>query len=306
MKLGDVRQRSVKWLVDAASPKLLSDVLQAIGEIASGALEEGRVYVDGARERDPRRRLVRGQCVMVTAPRPSAGHIEILAQSGGFVFIDKPPALPTEPDQAGDLSARAQLAEELGISDSRLHAVSRLDVGVSGVVTFARTAEARRRAVALRDHGELSRSYVGISVGAVNHHADAIGSWRTPVDGQAAETRWRVVARSAELGSGASLRPTLLALSPVTGRKHQIRIQAAAAGVPLLGDRLHGGPERIVRPDGRVLEAPRIALHAVRVVLPRSGREPLVVSAPIPEDLRRLWRDLGGDDADWTRAGASG
>jgi len=233
--------------------------------------------------------------------------VRILAHSGGFVFVSKPPELPTEPERPGGPSARTALAEELGIAESRLNAVSRLEVGVSGVVAFARTAEARRRAVALRDHGELSRSYVGIAAAPPVRETDAIGSWRGKVDGADAETRWRVVALCGELAlpSGSSLRPALLALSPVTGRRHQIRIHAADAKAPLLGDQEHGGPDRLVRADGGVVETPRVALHALRLVLPRATREALVVTAPIPHDLVALWRELDGDDGAWRRAGAT-
>jgi len=294
----------VEWIVDAASPRSLAAVLAALGDLADGALAEGRVLVCGVRESDGTRQLALGDRVVISPPRAFNGDVEVLAESAGFVFVAKPPELPTEPDKSGNASVRALLATLLGVPESRLHAVSRLDVGVSGVVTFARTAEARRRAASLQESNELSKSYVGITVGAPRLELDAIGSFRDPVDGRPAETRWRLVARAGQVAvpAGAPARPAMFALSPVTGRKHQIRVHCAAAQMPLLGDRAYAGPHRLVLPDGAVVEAPRVALHAARVVLPRAGREPLVVAAAVPEDLVQLWRVLGGDDAAWQRA----
>ena len=89
----------------------------------------------------------------------------------------------------------------------------------------------------------------------------------------------------------------LLALSPVTGRTHQIRVHASHAGAPLLGDRAYGGPARATLPSGRVLAFDRIALHAARVTL-----DGTVIESPVPEKLRALWLALGGDGAAWEKA----
>jgi 23S rRNA pseudouridine955/2504/2580 synthase/23S rRNA pseudouridine1911/1915/1917 synthase len=108
---------------------------------------------------------------------------------------------------------------------------------------------------------------------------------------------FRVVARA----GGASL----LALAPITGRTHQLRVHASHAGAPLLGDRVYGGPSRLTLPNGpeagRVIPLARIALHAARVVVPAERGE-LSAEAPIPEELRALWSALGGDAGAWDTA----
>jgi 23S rRNA-/tRNA-specific pseudouridylate synthase len=87
----------------------------------------------------------------------------------------------------------------------------------------------------------------------------------------------------------------LLYLRPRTGRTHQLRVHASQAGAPLLGDRHYGGPLRVVRPDGRVVSARRVMLHCARLVLPGlAGGGELVVTAQPPEDMRAVWRALGG------------
>jgi 23S rRNA-/tRNA-specific pseudouridylate synthase len=93
----------------------------------------------------------------------------------------------------------------------------------------------------------------------------------------------------------------LLLLRPQTGRTHQLRVHASAAGVPLLGDRHYGGQTQRVLPDGRVLRAGRVMLHCARVRLPnfaaRSGAELLTIDATVPDDFMELWQKLGGDPA---------
>ena len=74
-----------------------------------------------------------------------------------------------------------------------------------------------------------------------------------------------------------------------TGQTHQIRVQLARAGLPILGDRKYGGP---ATPERARCE--RVALHARRLVVPHPvGGKPIVIEAPIPDDLLRLDRVLG-------------
>jgi 23S rRNA pseudouridine1911/1915/1917 synthase len=70
----------------------------------------------------------------------------------------------------------------------------------------------------------------------------------------------------------------------ITGRTHQIRVHLAARGWPIVGDATYG----------RASALPRQALHAWTISFkhPRSG-EPLLLEAPLPDDLRSLARELG-------------
>jgi 23S rRNA pseudouridine1911/1915/1917 synthase len=94
----------------------------------------------------------------------------------------------------------------------------------------------------------------------------------------------------------------LLACRPRTGRQHQIRAHLHHAGLPMVGDKIYGPDETIfdrftrkeMTDDDRArLRLPRHALHAFRLELlhPRS-REPVVLEAPLPEDLRAFWEGL--------------
>ena len=280
-----------EWVIEASGPRTIDAVLAALGD--PGALDAGRVALDGRRVDRSTRALVPGDRIEVYAPRAIVDEPAVLAEHAGFVVAFKPPELSTEPDRTGSGASLSRwLARELGIGERELHAVSRLDVGVSGAVLFARTRTARRRAA--KGH---SRRYVALlSQGP----EPATGIWTCAIDGRPARTRFDGLARADALvlPDGAACQPALVALDPETGRTHQLRIHAARAGAPILGDRAHGGPRRLIRADGRVVEAARVALHALRVVIPDG---PAVV-APLPADLLSLWQELGGEDRDWSRA----
>ena len=86
----------------------------------------------------------------------------------------------------------------------------------------------------------------------------------------------------------------MLAVDPETGRTHQIRIHASRAGLPLLGDPDYGGRRQVTLANGRIVAVSRIALHAVRVAV--GG---IVAVAPIPDELERVWSELGGAAESW-------
>mmetsp|Transcript_5209 Transcript_5209/g.11187 ORF Transcript_5209/g.11187 Transcript_5209/m.11187 type:complete len:110 (-) Transcript_5209:190-519(-) len=94
------------------------------------------------------------------------------------------------------------------------------------------------------------------------------------VKGRPSLTRWRVLERLERRDSAI----TRVALQPVTGRAHQLRLHMEAVGHPLLGDQLHGGAAAAAL-------APRLCLHAVRLEFthPDPSHEELVVAeCPAP------------------------
>ncbi len=106
-----------------------------------------------------------------------------------------------------------------------------------------------------------------------------------------------------EVRTGASGRTyALVNCGLETGRQHQIRVHLSSLGAPVVGDKLYGPDERafaraadgtLTEVDAVRLELPRHALHAARLALthPITG-VPLVIDAPLPEDLVRFWGAL--------------
>jgi 23S rRNA-/tRNA-specific pseudouridylate synthase len=222
------------------------------------------------------------------------GHVQLLAERDGIVVAFKPAGVPTETTQRGEESVVSALVQLLG--GGRVHAASRLDVPVSGLVLCTLGRDAARRVQHWRDRGLLRRRYLGLSDAAAPE--PPTGCWDAPLgrrrdragrplattgvpDRRSARTRFAVVARAP--------RGVLLRLEPETGRMHQLRAHAALAGLPLLGDGRYGGATRLVDEHGTVHPLDRIALQCVAVELPTLGHE-----VPADEALRTLWAALGG------------
>lgn len=295
----------------------------ALGAIAgelgfTDALTDGRVFVAARRLLDPALTLAAGSVIEVHAPRAIDGDARLLATHGELLFADKPPGMATEPDHAGiDGSLLARVSVLSGIPRAELSAPSRLDVGVSGVVTLARGGEGRQLLETLRAGGRLQKRYLGIVCAPPEAPR---GRWSFPIGrgsgtrrrvggagAKEAESRYAVVARTPDVrllaGRGAERITSLalLALEPVTGRTHQLRVHAAAGLAPLFGDPSYGGAERVATADGSVISAPRVALHALAVELELDAGRLRVVSPP-PADLVSLWLKLGGAESSFDEA----
>lgn len=75
-----------------------------------------------------------------------------------------------------------------------------------------------------------------------------------------------------------------------TGRRHQIRAHLSQLGAPILGDDLYDGPKSL-----KSINIPRVMLHAMQLSLEHPvTAEPLEITAPVPEDMQSLWRQLCG------------
>ena len=93
---------------------------------------------------------------------------------------------------------------------------------------------------------------------------------------------------------------SFLELNIKTGRTHQIRVHMAHLGAPLVGDSLYGKKRTLVLASGAVRDPGRIALHAAWVsVQLEPASAPWTVMCPVPDALRALWKDLGGDEDAW-------
>ena len=98
-----------------------------------------------------------------------------------------------------------------------------------------------------------------------------------PLDDKESETRYEI------LTAGAGC--TLLAVTPISGRMHQIRRHLEGIGHPVLGDKRYGG--------GELADYPGFALHSLRTALIRPDNAPLTVCAPLPEYLLMVCEQRG-------------
>ncbi len=181
--------------------------------------------------------------------------LDILHADEALIAIHKPSGLLSVPGR-GALAhdSAAQRVQSLH-ADARV--VHRLDMATSGVLLFARGLEAQRLLSAQFERRETEKSYVAVVEGLVQEEqgeidAPLIADWpRRPLQkvdpaGKPSLTRYRVLGR--DLADGT----TRLALTPVTGRSHQLRVHLASIGHPILGDPLYAPPPTAAR-SGRLL-----------------------------------------------------
>lgn len=337
------RPREKIWVVRPGDGRTVAEIVRRAGEDAA-AVADGRVFVGKKRATRPDAPVRAGDAVRigparVTSPNAPARDVTILFEEGGLVACMKPAGLPTVPDRAGSAHALvAVVARAIGRKTEELRVTSRLDREVSGVVVFALDAAAEERLRTARAEGRYQRRYLALAAADERALGDE-GVWDAPIgragdprlraargpEAKDAATRWRKIATAPLAPGGSTERDggssrdggtaregegarrdvvAMLAVDPVTGRTHQIRVHVSDAGAPLVGDRDYGGPSRIVLANGRILATARIALHAARVIVP-GARGPVEARAPIPIELTETWRALGGDDGAWERALAS-
>jgi 23S rRNA pseudouridine955/2504/2580 synthase len=94
-----------------------------------------------------------------------------------------------------------------------------------------------------------------------------------------------------------------VAMWPITGRTHQLRVHLAHLGTPLFGDRLYGNPE----PEGMPVDelGKGLHLHARRLIIPHPRRGEIDVTAPLGTEMRKTWKWFGFDanaEADFSEA----
>jgi 23S rRNA pseudouridine1911/1915/1917 synthase len=234
----------------------------------------------------------------------AADALPVVYRDAHFLALAKPPGIATTaPDGGPSLFA---LARELDPRAPQLHPLSRLDTQVSGLVVFARDALANRLVLEARRGGRLARRYLGLCRRSPEL---AQGEWRAAIGLDPRDPRKRRALAEGAGGVGVKHAHTrysvraatelvvALDLWPQTGRTHQLRVHAAHAGVPLLGDVAYGGERRIVLPNGRILSAGRVMLHCAEVCLPHPdpARGELRLKLGVADDMARIWNAAGPD-----------
>jgi len=224
---------------------------------------------------------------------------EILYEEGPCLAVNKPPGLLTQAPPGID-SLELRIKRLLKERDHKpggvyLGVPHRLDRPVSGVIVLAKHVRAARRLSEQFEGRLVRKTYWALVEGNVEPDE---GTWTDHLKKLENESRAVVVEPSDPQGRPAILHYRVLKrLSGVcwleieleTGRMHQIRVQCASRGHPLLGDEVYGS-RRAFGPSAIDPRERWIALHARRLRLkhPMTG-EPLSISAPLSE----WWHQLG-------------
>ena len=229
----------------------------------------------------------------------------VLHRDGLMLVIDKPAGIPVHKGPKGGPNLEASFdALRFGLPRPPVLA-HRLDKETSGCLVLGRHRKATASLGLLFKHGKISKTYWAVVEGGPDADEGMIemplgrrnaerGWWQKPdPDGQPAITTWRVLGRSAAPSSGLSPSSdevtaalTWLAMEPVTGRTHQLRVHASATGWPIVGDNIYG--------NGPRFGEPRLHLHAREIAIPLSKNKPPVqVVAPAPLHMHERLRACG-------------
>lgn len=238
--------------------------------------------------------------------------LTILHESGGVLAVAKPAGLPTQAPAGipsveslvreslfGPAAAVARQAGRRRHPGGFLGVPHRLDRPVSGVLLLATTPRAARQLSRQFERREIHKTYLAVVMPATDD-PPAVGTgleWHDTLrklpdeprveivpagtaDGREAATAGRVLAPDATGSPLPAAGTLLLQLEPLTGRMHQLRVQAASRGLPVIGDTLYGGrPAAAPPPEAR---AESIGLHAWRITFrdPATATEVTVTCPP--------------------------
>jgi 23S rRNA pseudouridine1911/1915/1917 synthase len=218
--------------------------------------------------------------------------IAILYQDDAVVALNKPAGLLAVPIKGSRVaSALSVLSEELKTLGQRALIVHRIDRFASGVLLFAKTQRDRDSLIKqflahtpLREYLVFVRGHLERPEGELVHYFRREGMFQ-----KLSKSHDRNSAR-AELTYSVESRlhgASLLRVRLGTGLQNQIRVQLAAIGHPVIGDRKYSPRETS---ESRI---DRVALHAAKLefVHPRTGR-PLTIDCEMPTDMRSLLRTL--------------
>lgn len=226
--------------------------------------------------------------------------VVVVHEASGVVAVLKPAGIATQAAAGIDSMeerVRRWLARRGG---GYLGVPHRLDRPVSGVMLFALTPRAARQLSRQFERRQVAKRYVArLELAAARETlGEAWAEWRDRIAKIPDEPRARIVppdetceeareavtevrlldaARPCEGGERSVIRVELM---PLTGRMHQLRIQAASRGMPVLGDSIYGSTTPFGKAaDGSIV--PPIALHASRIeYLDPDTRSPVVVESP--------------------------
>ena len=205
--------------------------------------------------------------------------ISILYESADLLLLQKPAGIPSQPDPSG----QSDLLTTLRATHPAANLIHRLDTPTGGVMVFGLTPKVTAKLCAMvQDHSLFCKEYLAVIPSPPPEGEGRLGDYlfhdkqknkSFVTDGKRKGSKEAVLDyRQLHTTSDGH---TLLLVRLHTGRTHQIRVQLASRGLPLVGDGKYGSREK----------APYIGLWAYRITFPHpvTGKE-ISVSAPPPVD----------------------
>lgn len=187
--------------------------------------------------------------------------IEIIYEDNHILVVVKPYNVPVQADESGDPDMLTMLKKYLVETynkpgDAYLGLVHRLDRPTGGVMVFAKTSKAAARLSEAIRNGEVEKKYLTVVEGAPRFKADKLRCYLKKFPEQNLVKMVPALTEGAkyaeldykQLAYDKTNNVALLLVNLITGRGHQIRVQMAANGTPILGDGKYGRGERLKLP----------------------------------------------------------
>ncbi|WP_424930594.1 RluA family pseudouridine synthase [Amaricoccus tamworthensis] len=298
---------------------------------------KGDIRLDGGRVR-ANSRLAEGQTLRLpplpdaaqkrTAPVPvlSEQDVEfvrslVIFRDDDIIALNKPPGLAVQ-GGSGQTRHLDMLSNGLRFDrDEKPRLVHRLDRDTSGVIIMARSAKAAADLTRAFQSKNTRKIYWAAVAGMPSPRAGTIryGLVKAAGHGPGGAGEKMICVAPSEIDDtpgakratsdymvidGAAQRAAWVALSPITGRTHQLRAHMAEIGHPVVGDGKYGTNSQENEGDGWGAQlggsvSRKMHLHARSLTLthPRTGAR-LVLTAPLPEHMARTWELFGWDSID--------
>jgi tRNA pseudouridine32 synthase/23S rRNA pseudouridine746 synthase len=219
----------------------------------------------------------------------------LLYRDGLMLIIDKPAGLAVHKGPEGRRGGASieDYFDALRFGLPRMPALAhRLDKETSGCLVLGRHRKALADLNLLFRNGKVGKTYWAVVEGGpeategridmpLGRLDDTRGWWmKHDPAGLPSVTTWKVLGRAEGL--------TWLALEPLTGRTHQLRVHCSEMGFPILGDNIYGKAPR---------HAPGMHLHAREIVVPLyRNKPPIKVVAPVPPHMKERLKACGWDE----------
>ncbi|MBC8242722.1 MAG: RluA family pseudouridine synthase [Alphaproteobacteria bacterium] len=288
-------------------------------------LRKGQIRLDGKRAK-ANDRIEAGQSIRVppltdeamqprqraNSARPGVSDEDLEMLSGcilhrdeSVIVLNKPPGLAVQGGSGTSRHLDGMLDALKSAKGERPRLVHRLDKDTSGVLILAATVKAARFLTAAFRTKDVRKLYWGLVAGVPE-----------PLTGRIdlALSKSRVVDRSSgreqmipDLEDGkramtlyavqehASRTLAWVAMEPLTGRTHQLRVHMAEIGTPIIGDGKYGGELAFPAIEGIDMS---LHLHAVAVRFPHPGGGNLTVTAELPPHMQKSWKAFGFQASD--------
>lgn len=218
----------------------------------------------------------------------------ILHMDDAMIVLNKPPGLPVQGGSGQHRHIDGLLAGLQFDYPEKPRLVHRLDKDTSGVLVVGRTRSAAKYLAEAFKRRTTRKIYWALVAGVPRPKQATVSFNLSKIvtangekvvvdrDGQKAITDYSVVAVAGQ-------RAAWLALKPLTGRTHQLRVHCAALETPIVGDGKYGGAEAFL--EGAVSK--KMHLHAREITISHPNGQDVTVSAPLARHMRETWKLLG-------------